>query len=213
MIQSRSDESAGRALDRETFDRYVECTQARLRARIRVQFGRRRGQTVGLDDLVQETYAKAWEKSDQLDGDADADGFLQWCLAFARRVVANARRSETRKRRLLQRIREEGGSLPFAAFRRRNLHAAEEFLAEREEEQLVMELFRAHADKLPTLHAIYLEDKSVCSVAREHDVHRSTIHRLIHQERALLTQFLDGNTQGECAGGLAAGGETVSVDS
>ena len=56
------------------------------------------------EDVVAETFSVAWRKVDRL---PDEDGALAWLLAIARRVIANQRRSGSRRIRLALRLEKQ----------------------------------------------------------------------------------------------------------
>ena len=56
------------------------------------------------EDVVAETFAVAWRNVDRL---PDGDGALAWLLAIARRVIANQRRSVSRRIRLALRLQQQ----------------------------------------------------------------------------------------------------------
>jgi RNA polymerase sigma-70 factor len=72
----------------------VEREHTRLRMFIRSK-GVRAGE---VDDLAQEAILISWKKIDQLDRDGDFGG---WVRQIARRLIANDRRKESRRNRLL----------------------------------------------------------------------------------------------------------------
>jgi RNA polymerase sigma-70 factor, ECF subfamily len=66
------------------------------------RFARRRVSSADdADDVAAETFAVAWRRRAQL---PDASGVRLWLFGVARNVVANHRRSETRRRRLYLRL-------------------------------------------------------------------------------------------------------------
>jgi RNA polymerase sigma-70 factor (ECF subfamily) len=74
------------------------------------RFARRRvGSAADADEVVAETFAVAWRRRDQL---PEGDDARLWLFGVARNVVANHRRSETRRRRLHLRLvaRRAGGA-------------------------------------------------------------------------------------------------------
>jgi RNA polymerase sigma-70 factor (ECF subfamily) len=80
--------------DRDWFVAQVRQNQARLRALIR-SLGVR---PEAVDDIAQDALVLAWEKVPEFDPDGD---FGAWVRAIARRLVANERRKETRRKRIL----------------------------------------------------------------------------------------------------------------
>jgi RNA polymerase sigma factor (sigma-70 family) len=58
------------------------------------------------EDVVAETFLVAWRRIGDVPGDEDA---LPWLLGVARRVLANARRTDARRDRLLARLRQGPG--------------------------------------------------------------------------------------------------------
>lgn len=64
------------------------------------RYARRRSTPEIADDVVADTLLVLWRRLDEVvDGDE-----LAWCYGVARRVLANHRRSETRRRRLIDRL-------------------------------------------------------------------------------------------------------------
>lgn len=68
-----------------------------------VACARRRTSLAAADDVVAETLAIAWRRLD----DVPADAELPWLYGNARRVVANQRRSDDRRLRLIERVANE----------------------------------------------------------------------------------------------------------
>jgi RNA polymerase sigma-70 factor (ECF subfamily) len=80
--------------DRSWFVDKVRESQSRLRASIR-GLGVR---AEAVDDVAQDVFVLAWEKRDEFD---DAGDFGAWVVQIARRLVANERRKDSRRNRLL----------------------------------------------------------------------------------------------------------------
>lgn len=73
------------------------------------RFARRRvGSAADADEVVAETFAVAWRRRDQL---PEGDDARLWLFGVARNVVANHRRSETRRRRLHLRLVARGAGV------------------------------------------------------------------------------------------------------
>jgi RNA polymerase sigma-70 factor (ECF subfamily) len=80
--------------DRAWFVEKVRESQSRLRASIR-GLGVR---AEAVDDVAQDVFVLAWQKRDEFDGSGDFGG---WVVQIARRLVANERRKDNRRNRLL----------------------------------------------------------------------------------------------------------------
>src|SRR5262249_60155117 len=80
--------------DREWFIDRVREHQARLRASIRALGVR----AEAVDDIAQDALVLAWEKLPEFDRGGD---FGAWVREIARRLVANERRKDARRNRLL----------------------------------------------------------------------------------------------------------------
>ncbi|MGD9696775.1 MAG: RNA polymerase sigma factor [Thermoleophilia bacterium] len=85
----------GAAIDRRrTFEGiWEDCADAVFR------YARRRAGEEGARDALAETFAIAWRRFDEVPADA-----LPWLLGVCRRVLANQRRGEGRRRALWQRL-------------------------------------------------------------------------------------------------------------
>lgn len=66
-----------------------------------VAYAARRADAATAADVVSETFAVAWRRVADL---PDADGQRAWLITIARNVLANARRSERRRKRLVDRV-------------------------------------------------------------------------------------------------------------
>jgi RNA polymerase sigma-70 factor (ECF subfamily) len=80
--------------DRAWFVEKVRESQSYLRASIR-GLGVR---AEAVDDIAQDVFVLAWQKRDEFDGSGDFSG---WVIQIARRLVANERRKDNRRNRLL----------------------------------------------------------------------------------------------------------------
>lgn len=81
---------ACRRLDHASFERLVRLTEGRLRRIIGRLVGPRKDE---LDDLMQETYLRAWQSVRQFRGDAT---LRTWLTRIAVNVALNARRDQRR---------------------------------------------------------------------------------------------------------------------
>ncbi|GAA4672971.1 RNA polymerase sigma factor [Phytohabitans rumicis] len=72
------------------------------------RYALRRVEPADVDDIVAETLLVLWRRLDEVPADAE----LPWCYNVARNCVANLRRSETRRGRLIRRL---AGEAPAAA--------------------------------------------------------------------------------------------------
>jgi len=79
--------------NQERFIELVREHQARLRASIRALGVR----AEAVDDIAQDVFLLAWQKM----ADFDGGDFGAWLLQMARRIIANERRMESRRRRIL----------------------------------------------------------------------------------------------------------------
>jgi len=90
---------------RERFETLYRSHGATVRA-----FVRRRMGASETDDVVSEVFLIAWRRLDDVPADP-----LPWLLGVARRVVANARRSQARSISLHERLGQEGSAREEAA--------------------------------------------------------------------------------------------------
>jgi RNA polymerase sigma-70 factor, ECF subfamily len=78
-----------KAGDRPAFDQIAEAFRGRLesfiRSRVRAQYRPR----LGMDEIAQETFARAFESLDRFQGD-DEDDFFGWLAGIAKNVVLKA---------------------------------------------------------------------------------------------------------------------------
>ena len=91
----------------------------------------RRADAVTAEDVVAETFAIAWRRLEDV-----PDPPLPWLLGVARRVLANLRRGESRRRALVERLRAEPAPAPADADGR--ALAALATLRERDREALLL---------------------------------------------------------------------------
>jgi RNA polymerase sigma-70 factor (ECF subfamily) len=94
---------------------------------------RRRGASDDLDDLLNDTLLAVWRRLD----DIPAERVLPWCYGVARRTLANHRRGQVRRLRLLERVgatSAPGGTLDWAGEADAALHVALDRLPELDQE-------------------------------------------------------------------------------
>jgi RNA polymerase sigma-70 factor (ECF subfamily) len=128
------------------------------------------------EDVVSETFAVAWKKRDLI-----PDEPLVWIYAIARRIVANHRRSETRRGRLQQRI--ESVDPP---------SLAGDTAAIVEERAAVAAAFATlSATDQEVLRLVAWEDLSTADGARVLDCTPAAFRVRLHRARRALGQALD----------------------
>ena len=105
---------AARRGDRAAFEELVRCTARGVYARVYLEVG----DAHAAEDLVQETYLRAWRGIGKLQG----TGFRTWLNAIAHSVVVDAARHGVRKKRVATRqaladveLRKENGPEEMAA--------------------------------------------------------------------------------------------------
>ncbi|MBO3749675.1 sigma-70 family RNA polymerase sigma factor [Streptosporangiaceae bacterium NEAU-GS5] len=107
---------------RERFEKLAEVVAAPLH-----RYLVRRADGDIVDDVLSETMLVLWRRLDDVpglrDGVPDPDDVLPWCYAVARGCLANARRAEGRRLRLLDRLTRERREPPREADHG-ELHAA-----------------------------------------------------------------------------------------
>ena len=104
-------------------------------ARAVLEYARRRTDHTSAADVLSEVFVVAWRRLEEVPEDA-----LPWLLGCARRVLLNERRSERRRRRLLERLSAERPPNPAAAPRLSDgaLAQALAALGERDREALLL---------------------------------------------------------------------------
>ncbi len=101
MTDASSDRAAIRSFDRLYDDTFQDV----------LSYCRRRANTPeDADDAAAETYLIAWRKFGEVEGAAKP---VAWLLAVARRVLLNQQRSNARRGRLVDRIRQQPRALSF----------------------------------------------------------------------------------------------------
>ena len=101
MTDASSDRAAIRSFDRLYDDTFQDV----------LSYCRRRANTPeDADDAAAETYLIAWRKFGEVEGAAKP---VAWLLAVARRVLLNQQRSNARRGRLVDRIRQQPRVLSF----------------------------------------------------------------------------------------------------
>lgn len=85
-------------MDADRRDRFEEVFRAHYAA-VRA-YALRRAERTAAEDAVAETFLVAWRRLEDLPVDA-----LPWLLAVARRMLGNQRRGQTRRERLVERLR------------------------------------------------------------------------------------------------------------
>ncbi|MFI9152633.1 RNA polymerase sigma factor [Streptomyces sp. NPDC053367] len=93
------------------------------------RFLSRRADADAVEDLLSETLLVLWRRIDDLPtlataSEVDPDAVLPWCYGVARGCLANARRADGRRRRLMQRLTLSQRPLPAAGADHTDLHDA-----------------------------------------------------------------------------------------
>jgi len=100
-------------LSRDTFSQFAEP----YRQELKLHCYRMLGSLQDAEDVVQETFVKAWNALDEFEGRAL---FRNWLYRIATNACLNALTSRSRRGRLLPRVRQvDGGDHPPHALRRR----------------------------------------------------------------------------------------------
>jgi RNA polymerase sigma factor (sigma-70 family) len=99
----------------------------------------RRADADMVEDILSETMLVLWRRIDDVPGlgtgsDPDPDDVLPWCYGVARGCLANARRADGRRLRLLERLIRKQQQLPTGAADHSDLHAALNALGELDRE-------------------------------------------------------------------------------
>jgi RNA polymerase sigma factor (sigma-70 family) len=99
----------------------------------------RRADADAVDDVLAETMLVLWRRIDDVpglgDGTAvDPDEVLPWCYGVARGCLANARRAERRRLRLVERLARTASPLPTATTDHADLYEALKTLGELDRE-------------------------------------------------------------------------------
>lgn len=89
----------------------------------------RRAEVDVVDDVLSETLLVLWRRLDDVPGlgagpAVDPDDVLPWCYGVARGCLANARRADRRRLRLVERLTRTREALPTAPADHTDLHAA-----------------------------------------------------------------------------------------
>jgi RNA polymerase sigma factor (sigma-70 family) len=127
----------------------VRVREARFEALVRVVAGPvqrylvRRADRDAVDDVLADTMLVLWRRLDEVpglgDGTAlDPDEILPWCYGVARGCLANARRAEGRRLRLVERLARTAYALPPVAADHAALHEALGTLGELDREVVML---------------------------------------------------------------------------
>ncbi|MBN1443058.1 MAG: sigma-70 family RNA polymerase sigma factor [Planctomycetes bacterium] len=103
--------------DRQAFEELVGACEPRVAALARDLLGKRARQYVEVADIVQETFAKAFQHIDRLVWRGD-EAFLGWLSSIARNVVLSAVQKVQRAPLQLQRDVPDSGASPSKNLRR-----------------------------------------------------------------------------------------------
>lgn len=103
----------------------------------------RRADADAVDDVLAETMLVLWRRIDEVpglgDGTAvDPDEVLPWCYGVARGCLANARRAEGRRLRLVERLARTASELPTATTDHAELYEALKTLGELDREVVLL---------------------------------------------------------------------------
>lgn len=112
MIDSASTEELvrrARGRDRAAFDALVERFRPRLEARVRGRMGRFVRSRIEVEDVLQETFLKAFENIDRLEWRGEQD-FCRWLGAIAERMLWKLSQ-ETARSHLSLEVDVEGGAI------------------------------------------------------------------------------------------------------
>ncbi|MFJ4526139.1 RNA polymerase sigma factor [Streptomyces sp. NPDC088810] len=103
----------------------------------------RRADADAVEDILSETLLALWRRIDDLPAlatgsEVDPDTVLPWCYGVARGCLANARRADGRRRRLMQRLTLAQRPLPAAGADHTDLYAALGTLRELDRELVLL---------------------------------------------------------------------------
>ena len=168
--------------DSERFERMIELSQKRA---YRMAYELTRNAT-DAEDLVQETYLKAWKGFDSY---AIEKPFLNWLLRIMQRAYLDSRRraNPIRKADSLQAIAQSvDGEIQELAIADPSPIASDEILFEEYQEQLARSL-----DMIPEIYATAirqcdLEGMSYHEIAEQQNTTIGTVRSRIHRGRKLL---------------------------
>lgn len=136
----------------------VRVREARFEALARVvaepvhRYLVRRTDADAVDDVLAETMLVLWRRIDEVpglgDGTAvDPDEVLPWCYGVARWCLANARRADGRRLRLVERLARTASALPTASIDHSELHDALRTLGELDREIVLLWAWEGLAPK------------------------------------------------------------------
>jgi RNA polymerase sigma-70 factor (ECF subfamily) len=167
--------------DRVWFTSQVRQHQSCLRASIR-GFG---VQAEAVDDIAQDALVLAWEKLAEFEPDGD---FGRWVIQIARRLVANERRKDTRRSRLL------AGEVTDLLLRLSSETDGPTVRAERNEEVAVL---RACLEELPAhgremIRLRYFEDLVPGAIAGRLGRSSDTVRQFLLRLRRALLECVEG---------------------
>ena len=175
--------------DTETwFAEQVERSHARLRAYIR-SMGVRAEE---VDDLAQEAFVLSWKKLQDFDRSSH---FESWVRQIARRLIANERRKESRRSRLLS------DHITFLLLQGSDLEESESRVPLDTEEEL--NALRECMSKLPKasrelLHQRYFEELSAGAIGGLVGKSSNQIRQTLLRLRRLLLQCMRSRLQATC---------------
>ena len=173
-----------RQSDREAFEEQVRRTSRLVYARLYLETG----DAHLAEDLVQETYLRAWRSIEQV---MEADGFRKWLFTVAHSAMLDAYRRENSKRR----------AAPF----RRTQEVVEETPAEQEERPEVAdqrERVRKVLQSLPEDYRMplmlrYLDGADYESITLQLGLSNGSLRGLLHRGLKLLRGALDSENSHE----------------
>ncbi|NEA32969.1 sigma-70 family RNA polymerase sigma factor [Streptomyces sp. SID13031] len=136
----------------------VRVREARFEALVRVVAGPvqrylvRRADADAVEDVLAETMVVLWRRIDDVpglgDGTAvDPDEVLPWCYGVARGCLANARRADGRRLRLVERLTRTAVELPAASIDHSELYDALRSLGELDREVVMLWAWEGLAPK------------------------------------------------------------------
>lgn len=145
----------------------------------------RRAQRDMVDDVVADTFLTAWRRLEEIPPDA-----LPWLLGVARRILANARRSERRRGALVLRLASQPKALDpdpaGAVVKDSALVAALAALREKDREILMLVAWEGlDADRAGRV----LRCSAEAAAVRLHRARRRLAQALAKQEQALVQDF------------------------
>lgn len=178
--------------------------RARFEALFRVayeplqRYVRRRAAPDVADDLVAEALTAVWRRLDDV---PDDDRALAWCIGVARRCLANHRRSDGRRGRLVERLAAQPPSDVPAA-------VEDSIGGPVDDPQLMRALERLSADERELVQLWAWEGFEPREIAEVMGLSANAVSIRLHRLRRRLADDLNEGRKNEGSGGHMTGGRT-----